>query len=99
MDKENILYNLSIAVVTALIWYNLYQAQFEEYDDNYGLLIGALILSIISFAAFSIPWFKRRVLLRKNIIQTVILCILNSPVTVGYVILNYEQIFKAQLKL
>ena len=51
VKRENVFYNFGVGICAVLIWSMLYQAQFREYDDNYGLLIEAFFLSVLATTA------------------------------------------------
>jgi hypothetical protein len=82
-----------LLVETIYVWYCLYNAQFLEYDDNYGLMIHAFIISLVTLVALIIVWFKKREWIRQNLIPMISWLVLGSPVSVVLLVIFYKTIF------
>lgn len=91
------IYLSSLFLVTIVIWWQLYSAQFLAYDDNYGVLISAFLFSVLATIVLSVLWFKARAFIKQNALPTMLFLLLNSPVTVVLVFYFYNNLF-GQLK-
>lgn len=94
----NWLYRIGLIGVIIITWSVIYQAQFLEYDLNWSNLLSAFALSCIAFITIiSLFFFRRRILLDSKII-TILYLIINSPITIAIVIINYHAFFNTTLK-
>src|SRR6185436_10750087 len=91
-------FTIVCAIITFWIWQKLYNAQFLQYDNNYGELIVAFLISIVSNLLIISTWFWEREILKKNQIPFLLFFITSSPITIAIVIFNYTSIFGAHLK-
>ena len=100
MNKMHIkyIYLVLLFLLTIGIWWNLYSSQFLEYDENWGVIITVFLLSIVATLVLIAIWFKARVFIKQNSLVTIVFLILNSPLTIGVIIYNYQDIF-GHLKL
>lgn len=94
-----IIYSTVLILVSLLIWGRIYQAQFLKYDDNFGNLISAVVLSITSCVILLISWFVRKSLIKSCRWQTIIFLFISSPITVLVFVLNYEEILGVKLNI
>ena len=92
-------YNLALLMSIFIIWKGMYQAGFEDYDDNWGTLISVFLLSVLMTLIILFLVFKKRALIKRTIGQTIFFLILASPLTVVFVALNYATIFGRILKV
>jgi hypothetical protein len=81
------------------VWYGLYQAQFYEYDDNFGVIINCFLVSFVTLIALVVLWFYKRPLFKQNAVILLIWFLLASPLTIFIAVTNYEAIFKKGLSL
>lgn len=93
-----VIYSIALCLVTLVIWNLLYHAQFLEYDENYGNLLGAFFLSVAATIILLFLWFKWRHIINNCKWQTIAFLIVSSPLTVAIVSINYQTIFGAMLK-
>jgi hypothetical protein len=85
-----------------LSYYNfklLYEAQFLEYDDNYGEIISVFILSFWTSAPFIFLFFFNKQWLNKNKEIIIFYLIFNSPISILIAVIFYSQIFGVHLKV
>ena len=94
----NIIYSTSLFLVTLTIWIMLYNAQFLDYDDNYGNLLAAFFLSIFALVALTVLWFKWRHIIKTSKWHTILFLMVSSPLTIALVSINYPTIFGTILK-
>ena len=90
---KRIIYITVLVLLTALMWVQLYTAGFLPYDDNFGQLLGIFLLSVAGLGIGILLIAKKNRLVLKNLIATITFLIINSPVTIYLVIMNYENIF------
>lgn len=95
---QKIIYSTVLLVTTLTIWLLLYNAQFLDYDDNYGNILSAFFLSIAVTVLLIFLWFKWRDIIKAVKWQTVLFLVFCSPLTVGLVIFYYSEIFGEMLK-
>jgi hypothetical protein len=95
--RINFLYPNSLMVVAMVVWTLLYQAQFLEYDENYGNILAAFFLSLGSTAALIFLLFKRRALVGLFRWQTIVFLVFSSPLTIALVY-ELQGIFWVTLK-
>lgn len=93
--KSSDSYILSIVLVfsTIFIWVNLKGAGSLPYDENYGLLLVALIASTITSFMLLYYYFKAREVVFKNWLASIGFLLSASPIYVVYVCFHYEEIF------
>lgn len=92
------IYPLSLLIIELLVWRLLWQAQFLPYDENYGSLLGAFFLSLLTTMGLVVIWFKWKQLLINHRYETILFLIVASPVSVFLTAMNYSFIFNAVLK-
>jgi hypothetical protein len=95
--KTIIIYILALVLLTAFIWGQVYSAQFLRYDDNFGQLIMTFLASTAILITGIIMIAKKIFVVRTNLILSVVFLIINSPLTVFLVVMNYEVIFGRNL--
>lgn len=81
------------------MWVEIYRAQFLEYDLNFGQLLWVFLLSMILMALGIFLWIRRALIVRNNKAVTLMFLILNSPLSIVVVVLNYEKVFGVALKV
>jgi EamA domain-containing membrane protein RarD len=82
-----------LAVETIYVWYCLYNAQFLEYDDNYGLMIHAFIISLVTLVALIIVWLKKKEWIKQNLMSMIAWLVLGSPLAIVLLVVFYQNIF------
>jgi len=92
------IYSITLFLLTFIIWYAIYSAQFLLYDENWGNILTTFFISIFTFIGILILFWKKRDLLRKTRWQTIAFLLLASPLTIYLVVDNYELIFGVALK-
>jgi hypothetical protein len=92
-----IIYLAILFLLTIVIWKQLYSAQFLEYDDNYGSLIFAFLVSVFTTIGLTILWFKARPFIKQNSLATLLFLLASSPITICVVFYFYHDLF-GQLK-
>ncbi len=93
-----IIYSITLLFVSLWIWMLLYNAQFLSYDDNYGHIINAFLISIFSTMIMVVVWFKQRHFIQAYKWQTLTFLLISSPPTIAIVATNSTAIFGAILK-
>ncbi len=83
--------------VTCILWILMYSAQFLTYDDNYGSLLVAFLLSIGTTFLLAIVWFQWKDIRKTCQWQIILFLLVASPVTIAIVCINYECIFGTML--
>lgn len=96
---KRILYSLALGIVELYIWYTLYKAGFKDYDENFGLLIHAFIVSLAAHVIVAILWFMRNKTARDAKYQHFAFLVIASPATVVLVMMKYELIFQISLRV
>lgn len=100
MLKSRIVYSTVLILSSIFIWQQLYLAQFEEYDDNYGRLIVAFLWSLImSLIALVLVFRKKKIFNEPLLALSFFYFLANSPITVFIVVMNYKLIFEVNLKV
>jgi ABC-type Fe3+-siderophore transport system permease subunit len=100
MLKSRIIYSIAMIASSIFIWQQMYLAQFDEYDDNYGRLIVAFLLSLIVFLIVFILAFRKKQLFNAQLLAlSFFYCLANSPITVFIELMNYKLIFGVNLKV
>jgi hypothetical protein len=82
-----------LTVQTVYCWTTFYQAQFLEYDDNYGQLIHSFIISLATLVALTIIWFRKRQLIKDIKVAAIIWTFIGSPLTFIIAAIYYQTIF------
>jgi hypothetical protein len=101
-DEENLKKTISaftLILLTALIWEQLYSAQFLEYDENFGQLIEIFLVSTALLVNGIVMIVKNSELVRTNLIVSILFLLINSPLTIFLVVSNYDTIFGTGLKV
>jgi hypothetical protein len=100
MLKAKVIY-LSLLILCAIfIWYQMYLAQFDEYDANWGRIIIAFLVSLIASIIIVILLFRKTPLIKGKLLGfTIYFLLINSPITVFIFIMNYKLIFGEMLKV
>jgi len=86
-------------LLTSFVWIQLYNAQFLEYDDNFGQLIIVFLGSVALLVVGSITIIKKTKIVRSNLVVSIVFLVINSPLTVAWVAMNYEIVFGTSLKV
>lgn len=94
---ERIIYLLILVLLTAMIWGQLYTAQFLKYDKNFGQLLMTFLSSVVLFVTGIVMLIKKLKIVTTNIIATIAFLMINSPLTVFMAVRNYEIIFGVKL--
>lgn len=89
-----IIYSATLFLLAVFIWRLLYSAQFLEYDENYGVLIAAFLLSLLATTFPAILWFKARSFIWQNSVATILFLLAASPLTVALVFYFYNHLFQ-----
>jgi hypothetical protein len=90
-------YILTLVLLTAFIWVQVYHAGLLPYDENFGLLIMIFLFSMALLVTGIILLIRKTKLIRQNLILTVLFLIVNSPLTIFMVVMEYEFIFGTRL--
>ena len=93
----NSLFRIILISLSILIWSLLYSAKFLKYDYNFGNLIIAFIISLLTSIAiliFRIFWKK---IFNYNKWYILFFIVISSPITVILVCFNFELIFGSSL--
>ena len=85
--------------MTIFIWAQLYRAQFLDYDLNFGQLIVVFLISVILLVLGIVLLFRKTKIVKDNLVTTIVFLLLNSPLTIVVVVMNYEKIFGIALKV
>ena len=96
---QRTIYIITLMLLTSFVWTQLYNAQFLDYDDNFGQLIMIFLGSIALLAVGSIMIIKKAKIVRSNLVISMLFLVINSPITVVWVAVNYEIVFGAALKV
>ncbi|MNY39033.1 hypothetical protein D3C86_1736970 [compost metagenome] len=95
----NSIYSLILLIVTSIIWCLIYQAQFLVYDDNWGNLILAFIISVCSFFLLIFVWSNWKEIILNCKWQTILFLLFASPLSVVGIVFNYELFFGTTLNV
>jgi len=76
-----------------IIWNSFYQAKDLPYDENYGNILVGLSLSFLSSIGLIILFFKNRNIIQNNLLTVLIFIITSSPISLYYILINFESIF------
>ncbi len=95
--RFKILYLLALLASAFIIWQQLYLAQFDAYDDNYERIIGSFFMSLI--VTFIIILNRKRIIKNELIGITIYYLLVNSPISIFIVFMNYALIFGSNLKV
>ena len=94
----NIIFSLSLILISISVWKLIYDMQFLAYDDNFGNLCLALLLSLLAVLTICIIWFKRKEVIKKAFLIVLLFMITSNPIVIMIACVNYECIFDAKLK-
>lgn len=95
---KKILFYSVLLILTSWIWIQIYTAQFLDYDDNYGQLIGSFLLSLFGTLAIIILWIRKTKLLRANPFVVLLFILANNPLTIFMAVMFYADVFGVPLK-
>lgn len=96
---KKIIYLASLVFLSMCIWRQLYLAKFDDYDDNWGRLIVAFLMSSVTSLALIVLAIKQKDWIKDEILGLTIFYLLaNSPITIFLVVMNYALVFGADLK-
>jgi len=98
-DNRPLLLSIALGLIFLIIWGLLYNAQFLEYDENYGNLLSAFMLSTGATIWLGVLQWIRPIILRASRWPVILFLLFASPVTVILVVLNYMVVFGHGLKL
>ena len=90
---KKIIYSLALALVAIRIWSLIYNAQLLDYDDNFGNLIAAFLLSLLVFGGIILLVIFKIEFLKAVKYQTIAYLVICSPFSLIIVILNYSYFF------
>jgi hypothetical protein len=79
---RKIIFSTAVLAEIICIWYWLYSAQFLPYDDNYGALIDAFLVSLLATAVLVFMWFKQRQWILQSLYPIIVWTVFGSPATV-----------------
>lgn len=88
---------MTLVLLTAFIWGQVYTAQFLEYDENFGQLIMAFLISMALLIVGIVVILRKVKLVMNNLILSIGFLFINSPFTIFFVVMNYPMIFGARL--
>jgi hypothetical protein len=97
--NQPLLFSIALGLITILIWSILYHVQFLAYDENYGALIQAFLLSSATLIWIVIITWRNPQFIRKCWWQTLGFMLLASPFTVIILATNYKAVFGAAIQL
>jgi hypothetical protein len=92
------IYTTLIILIIANTWKLIYTAQFLEYDDNWGNITVAFVISLWTTLILTILWFKFRYIIKMCKWQTLLFLMLASPVTLVLVVKYYHELFGTGIK-
>ena len=96
---KKIIYLTSMLYLSVVIWHEMYLAQFDDYDDNWGRLIVVFLVSLFTSLTLIILAIKQKNWIKNEILGlTIFFLLANSPITIFIVVMNYALIFNAHLK-
>jgi len=95
----NIVYSIILFFVLSTIWYLIYQAQFLPYDENWGCLIQAFLISVCSFFLLIFLWSNWKKIILDCKWQTILFLLFASPISVVGIVFNYEFFFGTTLSV
>ena len=82
---------------TVYCWNCFYQAQFLQYDDNYGLLLHSFFIACTTFLILTIMVIRIRHVISQNKMPIIIWAVFGSPFTYIIAAINYNKIFGTYL--
>jgi hypothetical protein len=95
---RKIIFSIAVLAEIICIWYWLYNAQLLPYDDNYGALIDAFLVSLLATVVLSFMWFKQRPWILQSLYLSIVWMVLGSPVTVIVVVFYVYDILGIHLQ-
>ncbi len=93
LKSRNIIFPLLLLSQTIYCWVCFYNARLLEYDDNYGLLIQAFIISLVTLVAVAVCRIKKTYWRSDYKFPVLIWLLTGSPITFIIAGLYYQQIF------
>ncbi len=96
---KRVIYNVILWTSAFFIWQLVYQAGFQEYDENWGSIMGAFEISLLVTIATGILWVKRNQIVRAATYETLLYLLTCSPVTLILVVEFYAEIFGRHFKV
>jgi hypothetical protein len=92
-------YRMTLIFTIITIWILTIAAKFSEYDENYGLIINALLISLIAFIAILVSYVKRKTDVIKEKYITFTYLITSSPLSIILFIALYIKFIGQYFKL
>lgn len=92
-------YGVSLVLwgAVSITWSLLYQAGDLPYDDNVAVILMAFLLSVLVTSGLIFLFFRKMTLLKKHLISIIVFLITSSPISLFWVMTNYEFIFGKHL--
>jgi len=97
LSLRNIILPFMLIIQAAYSWTCYYRAQFLKYDDNYGLMMHGLIISVVALVAICFLWYYKSKWIAINRFVFAIWLLLGSPLTFILVAIYYQDIFRTTL--
>ncbi|HYE56168.1 MAG TPA: hypothetical protein VD996_15070 [Chitinophagaceae bacterium] len=97
MNLRNLIVTLILLAQTVYCWVAFYRAQFLAYDDNYGTIIHAFVISLFTLLALIVVLAVRTQWIKSNKILIILWLIMGSPITFFVASVLYENIFGGKL--
>jgi hypothetical protein len=97
LNLRNFILPIFLTLQTAYCWKCFYDAQFLEYDDNYGSLIRAFVISLLALLILIFVWLKRRHWIENSKLVAIVWLFLGSPATLAVAAIYYQEIFGTTL--
>ncbi len=101
MNRDALLHfttSSAVLLIAAQFWFMLYEAQFLEYDENYGQILAVFGLSSLMLIGAILCWFVNRSWVKRFKWQLLLYFISSGPITIAIAVFNYAEIFEAHLK-
>jgi hypothetical protein len=95
----NKIYRIFLVVGLVAIWALMLIAKYEEYDVNYGLAINAFLISLAITLIIIILWFRRKLIIKRSSVLTMIFLITSSPLSLFVFIELYGKFIGQYFKL
>src|SRR5688572_5567681 len=93
MKSRNFIMTFILLVQTVYCWITLYRAQFFPYDDNYGLMVHAFLVSLFTSFALIVVLAARTRWIKSNKVSIIVWLIVGSPISFFVASVFYESIF------
>ncbi|WP_448702723.1 hypothetical protein ACFGVR_10255 [Mucilaginibacter sp. AW1-3] len=88
----NTIYRIALLAGALAIWYYVWLAHQLDYDENFGAIIFAIILSMVLTLSITVMWFLTRALILQNKLISLSFLIIASPITILLFIYVYQAI-------